>query len=128
MGRRMIVPRGTVVVVRLDPTFGHEQSGTKPCILVSDTRSVEAQRFPMVCIIPVTRTPSTGPLYPPIEPGRSGLRERSHALVDHMRSVDKRRVMGRCGIVSEAELLAIDAGLGLYLGLDVPTLPPASAN
>jgi mRNA-degrading endonuclease toxin of MazEF toxin-antitoxin module len=30
------VDRGTVVLVELDPTVGHEQRGLRPCIAVSD--------------------------------------------------------------------------------------------
>jgi hypothetical protein len=30
--------RGTVVLVELDPTLGHEQRGVRPCIAVSDLR------------------------------------------------------------------------------------------
>jgi len=28
--------RGTVILVELDPTVGHEQGGVRPCIAVSD--------------------------------------------------------------------------------------------
>jgi mRNA-degrading endonuclease toxin of MazEF toxin-antitoxin module len=28
--------RGTVVVVELNPTMGHEQQGVRPCVVVSD--------------------------------------------------------------------------------------------
>lgn len=49
--------------------------------------------------------------------GASGLRQASCALVDHVRSVDKRRVLRVVGRVQETELAAIDQGLQLYLGL-----------
>ena len=32
----MTLARGTVVLVELDPTRGHEQRGVRPCIVVSD--------------------------------------------------------------------------------------------
>jgi mRNA-degrading endonuclease toxin of MazEF toxin-antitoxin module len=35
-----------------------------------------------------------------------------------LRSIDKQRIRRRYGQVSEAELVAIDAGLSLYLGLE----------
>jgi mRNA-degrading endonuclease toxin of MazEF toxin-antitoxin module len=37
---------------------------------------------------------------------------------DQLRSIDKQRIRRRYGQVSEAELVAIDAGLSLYLGLE----------
>ena len=32
----MILGEGTVVIIELDPTVGHEQRGVRPCIVVSD--------------------------------------------------------------------------------------------
>ena len=56
----------------------------------------------MVCVIPVTKTAGEGALYPSLQPASSGFRSEPFALVDHVRSVDKRR---------------IDEGLRLFLGL-----------
>jgi mRNA interferase MazF len=84
--------RGTVALVVLDPTVGHEQRGTRPCVIVSDPDVTSDQRFGLVAVVPVSSTEGEGALYPPLAPGRSGLRKRSFALVDQIRSVDKRRV------------------------------------
>jgi mRNA interferase MazF len=109
--------RGQVVLIDLDPAVGHEQRGLRPCIAVSDPEVTADQRFPLICIIPVTGTRGEGALYPPLNPGRSGLKKTSHALVDQLRSVDKRRVRRIFGRVAQAELDAIDQGLALFLGL-----------
>ncbi|MCP4549728.1 MAG: type II toxin-antitoxin system PemK/MazF family toxin [bacterium] len=68
-----------------------------------------------------------GPLYPALAPGNSGLRKRSFALVDQLRSVDKRRVRRSLGRISDSELAAIDKGLRLYLGLTEPPKIPKTA-
>jgi mRNA interferase MazF len=109
--------RGAVVVVELDPTLGHEQHGVRPCIVVSDPDVVSDQRFPLVCVVPVTGTPGEGLLYPPLAPGPSGLARKSFALIDHLRSVDKRRVRHVFGALPRQEMAAIDEGLALFLGL-----------
>ena len=109
--------RGTVALIGLDPTVGHEQQGTRPCLLVSDPAVVSDQKFPMVCVVPITRTTGKGALYPALRPGASGLREKSHALIDQLRSIDKRRVIRIYGTISDSEMQAIDQGLQLYLGL-----------
>ena len=49
--------------------------------------------------------------------GRSGLRRRSYALVDQVRSIDKRRIATVFGKLAEGEIAAIDEGLILFLGL-----------
>jgi len=77
--------RGTVVLVELDPTVGHEQRGVRPCIAVSDPAVNADQRFPLIAVVPVTATSGVGALYPALSPGTSGLTKPSWALVDHLR-------------------------------------------
>jgi mRNA interferase MazF len=109
--------RGTVVVVELDPTFGHEQRGVRPCVVVSDPDVISDQRFPLLCVVPVTGTPGEGLLYPALAPGMSGLAKQSFALVDHLRSIDKRRVRRVFGELGQEEIAAIDEGLAVFLGI-----------
>jgi mRNA interferase MazF len=108
--------RGAVVVVELDPTVGHEQRGVRPCIVVSDAEIASDQRFPLICVVPVTGSSGQGLLYPPLTPGMSGLAKQSFALIDHLRSIDKRRVRRVYGEVSAEEMAAIDEGLIMFLG------------
>ena len=113
----MIVDRGTVVLVELDPTVGHEQQGVRPCVAVSDPSVNAAQRFPLIAVVPLTGTAGVGALYPELSPGASGLTRTSYALIDHLRSIDKRRIRRLYGQVSPSELTGIDQGLELFLGL-----------
>lgn len=113
----MNIDRGTVVLVELDPTVGHEQRGTRPCVAVSDPSVNVDQRFPLIAVVPVTGTPGVGALYPEFSPGRSGLTKTSYALIDHLRSIDKRRVRRIFGRIATHELAALDQGLELFLGL-----------
>ena len=115
----MTLDRGTVVLVELDPTIGHEQRGVRPCITVSDPTVNADQRFPLIAVVPVTGTAGEGALYPALASGQSGLTKASHALVDHLRSIDKRRIRRIFGQVSSTELASIDQGLELFLGLGV---------
>ena len=114
----MTLERGTVVLVELDPTLGHEQRGVRPCIAVSDPAVNADQRFPLIAVVPVTGTPGDGALYPSLAPGPSGLTKTSYVPTDHVRSIDKGRVRRTYGQVSAAELAAIDQGLELFLGLN----------
>jgi mRNA interferase MazF len=104
-------------LISLDPTVGHEQRGRRPCIIVSDPEVAADQRFPLVAVVPVTAVAGEGALYPPLRPGRSGLTRDSWALVDQLRSVDKRRVRRVFGRIARDEMSRIDEGLALFLGL-----------
>jgi mRNA interferase MazF len=113
----VIFDRGTVALVELDPTVGHEQRGTRPCVVVSDPAVNADRRFPLIAVVPLTGTPGEGALYPELSPGKSGLTKTSYALVDHLRSVDKRRIRRVFGRIAKDELAALDQGLELFLGL-----------
>ena len=124
----MKLGRGAVVVVGLDPTLGHEHWGVRPCIVVSDPDVIGDQRFPLVCVVPITGTPGEGLLYPALEPGKSGLTKTSFALIDHLHSIDKRRIRAVLGEIDQDETGAINEGLAAFLGmadrLRGPIVPP----
>jgi len=109
--------RGAVVVVELDPTVGHEQHGVRPCVVVSDPDVISDQRFPLVCVVPLTGTSGEGLLYPPLAPGQSGLAKKSFALIDQLRSIDKRRIRRVFGELAPEEIAAVNEGLAVFLGL-----------
>jgi mRNA interferase MazF len=113
----MNLGRGSVIIVELDPTLGHEQRGIRPCVVVSDPEVISDQRFPLLCVVPITATPGQGLLYPLLAAGPSGLAKTSFALIDHLRSVDKRRVRRAFGQLARDEMAAIDEGLTVFLGL-----------
>lgn len=115
-GRRVKLARGTLVLVSLDPTLGHEQRGVRPCVVVSDPDVTEDQRYPLLCVVPLTGRSGKGALYPAVAPGSGGLRKPSYALLDQVRTVDKRRVRRIFGRIAVEELDAIDDGLKLLLG------------
>jgi mRNA-degrading endonuclease toxin of MazEF toxin-antitoxin module len=75
----------------------------------------------MIAVVPLTGTTGEGLLYPRLEPGPSGLRKTSYALVDQVRSVDKNRVLRIYAPVRDEELRALDEGLSRFLGLRRPT-------
>ena len=63
----------------LNPTIGHEQRGIRPCIVVSDPEVIDDQRFPLICVVPVTGTPDEGILYPPLGPWQRAASPRRHS-------------------------------------------------
>lgn len=108
----------------LNPTLGHEQRGVRPAVVASTSEVGTSQRFPMLAVVPLTRTAGQGTLYPKIGPGPTGLNQDSYALIDHLRSIDKRRVARVIGTITNDELAAIDLGLRHFLGLvQEPTGP-----
>ena len=115
------IARGSVVFLGLAPVQGHEQGGQRPCVVVSDSSIAGNQRFPMVAVVPLTRTAGKGILYPRVPQGAGGLRVDSYALTDQVRSVDKRRITRVFGVLGANEMRAIGLGLLAFLGLLGPS-------
>jgi mRNA interferase MazF len=108
---------GSLILVALDPVLGHEQRGLRPCVVVSSPAVASNQRYPLLGVVPITGTPGEGALYPALEPGDSGLRKSSWALIDQVRAIDKRRVRSIFGQLPAEEMSTIGEGLRLFLGL-----------
>lgn len=86
-----MVARGEVYWVNLEPTIGTEIKKTRPALIVSPDDLNEA--LPRVIIAPIT---SKGqPLG--CRPEVVFVGKKARILLDQIRSVDKRRLMGKMG-------------------------------
>ena len=86
---------------------------------LSATRRLRAiSAFPLLAVVPLTGTAGVGALYPELEPGVERTRQGfvQNALIDQIRSVDKRRVRRAYGRIARDEIRALDQGLLLFLG------------
>ena len=113
----MVPERGDVWVVDLDPTRGHEQAKTRPCIVVSDDR-FNRSASGLVVVVPLTSVNRGIPWHVRVVPGDGGVRQESWAMVDQLRTVSRDRLVGDpWGQVSLAVMTAIEERLRLLLGL-----------
>jgi mRNA interferase MazF len=107
-------------MVDLEPVTGSEQGRIRPCIVVSDLKTVTASRSrPLYVIVPLTRSEKlTGPLAPRLPARTDALPADSTALVMHLRSVDPRRITGQVGLLDTDELAKIREGVKRLLGFE----------
>lgn len=109
--------RGDVWVVDLDPTRGHEQAKTRPCIIVSDDR-FNRSASGLVVIVPLTSVDRGIPWHVRVAPEDGGVRQDSWAMVDQLRAVSRERLVGDpWGRASATVMAAIEERLRLLLGL-----------
>ena len=93
-----MVKRGEVWLVELDPVRGHEISKTRPCLLISPPEIND--RLGTVTVAPMTTGSRPAPFRVAVHfKSKDGL-----VVLDHVRSVDKSRLVRRLGAVSDAEL------------------------
>jgi len=114
----MEIRRGDIVVVRLSPTEGSEQRGTRPCLVVQN--DVGNQNAPTTIVVPFT-TSYEDELYPfevLVEAEECALKEDSVALCSQIRTVSiEHRIEERIGSVSSERMDEIDQALEYSLGL-----------
>jgi mRNA interferase MazF len=95
--------QGEVWFCDLNPIRGREQAGQRPAVVISvDQLGTGASELAIV--VPLTRTDRPSPLYVALEPSESGLRDRSFAMPEMVRSISRDRLSERWGTVSTAKL------------------------
>src|SRR5437763_11353089 len=108
--------RGEVWLADLDPTFGHEQGGRRPVLVVS-VDTFNAGRSGLAVVLPVTSRVRPLPLHVPVNPPEGGLRVPSAILCDAIRSVDRRRLIDCWGTLNPVTLALVEGCLRRLLGL-----------
>ena len=108
--------RGEVWRADLDPTFGHEQAGRRPVLVIS-VDPFNAGPSGLAVVLPLTSHVRPLPLHVPVNPPEGGLRLPSAILCDAVRSIDRRRLIDRWGAVSAGTLTTVEDRLRRLLGL-----------
>ncbi|MBI2841920.1 MAG: type II toxin-antitoxin system PemK/MazF family toxin [Armatimonadetes bacterium] len=111
------ISRGDVVRVRLSPAEGSEQGGERPAVVLSPDFINE--RSPVVIVAAVTsrKTDRVFPFEAAIEPPDGGLSIRSKVMLMQLRSVDKSRIVGRYGNLSQETMSRVEESLKIATGL-----------
>lgn len=118
MGRVMI-RRGDVYDVRLDPTEGSEQAGSRPVIIVS--RNAISAASPVVLAVPCTTYRSGRRMYPShllVRAPGGGLEADSVALTEQTRALARTRLGHYRGALSPQAMVLLEHALLIALDLD----------
>lgn len=107
------VERGQVYWVALDPVVGAEIAKTRPCVILSANEI--NRRRKTVIIVPLTSTPEPRHFPLLIDVPSAGVG--SKARTEQVRNVDKSRLRGLIGHISDEDLSAISRGVAKVLGL-----------
>jgi mRNA interferase MazF len=100
----------------LDPVLGHEQAGRRPVVIVS-ADWWNSSPAPVVGIVPLTSRGRGLPHHVKVVAGEGGLGVESYLMPEHLRYVDRRRLMTRVGgSLSPATLDALRPVIARMLG------------
>ncbi len=110
--------RGEIYLLRLDPTEGSEQAGTRPAVVVSRTALNRAS--PVIVVCPLTdaaRVPYRYPCDVEVRAPEGGLKKDSVVLTGQVRAVAKHRLLKRLGELSPETLRQVERALKTTLDL-----------
>lgn len=106
--------KGEIWQVELPSTNGHEQSGTRPVIVMAETEANIAVIIPFTSNIQALRFPHTIEVKPE---NKNGLNAISVALIFQIRAIDKKRLKKKIGELDVLVLNEIDLILKKIFGL-----------
>ena len=90
---------------------GHEQIGRRPVVVVGLPGGVQPLPYPVLVVVPLTRTRVRGPLFPVLRAAAGGLPVDSTALVYQLGALDESRIVGQLGTLTTDELAPVRQGL-----------------
>ena len=120
MARRSRVARpkrGEVYLVNFDPTIGAEIQKTRPALIVQNDI---ANRHSPITIVAAISSQFDATLYPTevlIQPPEGGLSIPSVVLLNQIRSIDKRRLVRRLGILAPTTMERVNRAILISLGV-----------
>jgi mRNA interferase MazF len=109
--------RGEVWLVSFDPTIGAEIKKTRPALVLQNDI---ANRYSPVTIVTAITSQFEERIYPTevlIKASEAGLTADSVALLNQIRSIDRRRLVRRLGAVRPATMTNVERALMISLGL-----------
>jgi mRNA interferase MazF len=109
--------RGEVYLVNFDPTVGAEIRKTRPALILQND---SANRHSPITIVAAITSQFDEPLYPTevlVKAGEAGLPRDSVVLCNQIRSIDKRRLVKRMGLLTSDRMLRVERALLLSVGI-----------
>ncbi len=109
--------RGEIYLVSFDPTVGAEIRKTRPALIVQNDRANRASPITMVAAI---TSRFEEPLYPTevlVKAPEGGLEVDSVVLLNQVRSIDKRRLLERLGILKPDTMRRVDRAILISFGV-----------
>jgi mRNA interferase MazF len=107
----MMPIKGEVWNVRLDPTQGHEQGKTRPCVVISNDQMNTKMHLsivvPLTSKARYTKSGSLSPIMVHIYANDGGLDKDSYSMAFQVRTVSHSRFAQKRGVLSSPKLLEV---------------------
>ncbi len=117
ISKRITPLRGEVYVVAFDPTVGSEIKKTRPAVVLQNNIG---NRHGNTTIVAAVSSQFDTKLYPTevyVNPPDGGIEKPCVVLLNQVRTIDKRRLGKRLGVLRHETMMRVDRALEISLGL-----------
>ncbi len=113
----MTVKRGEIYYADLSPVVGSEQGGVRPVLIVQNDVGNRFSPTVIAAAITSQREKAKLPTHIEIAPTGCGLTKDSVVLLEQIRTIDKRRLKERMGMLDHHSMYRVDHALSVSFGL-----------
>ena len=113
----MVIKRGDIFYADLSPVVGSEQGGVRPVLIVQN--DIGNKFSPTVICAAITSQINKAklPTHVELKAEEQGLSKDSVVLLEQVRTVDKRRLREKVGVLDDDLIIKVDMALGVSIGL-----------
>ncbi len=114
----MNIKRGEIYYADLSPVIGSEQGGVRPVLIIQN--DIGNRYSPTVIAAAITSQcyKTKLPTHISVEANNCGLAKNSIVLLEQVRTIDKKRLKERMGVLDTADMGKVDKALGVSFGLE----------
>lgn len=111
-----MIKRGELYYADLSPVIGSEQGGVRPVLVVQNDIGNKYSPTVIAAAITSKLTKAKLPTHIELSGDEFGLSKDSVILLEQIRTIDKRRLKERIGLLSASVMLKVDTALKISLG------------
>lgn len=113
----MYVKRGEIYYADLSPVVGSEQGGVRPVLIVQNDIGNKYSPTVIAAAITSQREKSKLPTHIEVSAENCGLQRNSIVLLEQIRTIDKKRLKEKMGMLDRMSMDMIDSALSVSFGL-----------
>ena len=110
------IKRGELYFADLSPVIGSEQGGVRPILIVQNDVGNKYSPTIIACAVTSQLTKAKLPTHVELPVGTGGLLKQSVALLEQLRTLDKRRLKEKIGTLDKIKMDEVDKSLLISLG------------
>ncbi len=118
----MSVRRGEIYYADLSPVVGSEQGGVRPVLIVQNDVGNKYSPTVIAAAITSQKEKSKLPTHIEIDAQNCGLAKNSVVLLEQIRTIDKKRLKERMGMLDEDAMYRVNSALSISFGLGAESI------